>query len=208
MSQRYGEQWDEQGWEAELRQEDARMRAYLAELPQFIDLPGENDLLGRRMARHPELVPELQSWRMTMPEQDGDPEEDADFSFPADWRRRPVGELYNRLQVGAQGWCRIFSSRLDRATRAEGVEIIAAFGLLQGMVIDLIYMGDDEPSGLRLALLKRLHAGINRLCGRLQAVGRRHSELNASCQELVRQLEAALRLVTDLLLAARGTAAR
>lgn len=204
MRYRDGSELDEFGWEEELRQEDARLRAYLNELPRFIDLPGEDDILVRRMARHPELVPEVQPWQSTMPDHgdEGFDLED-DFAFPPDWRKRPEGGLYLGLQDASRQWCRVFASRLDRETRGEGVCLIAGFGLLIGMTIDLIYMEENERPPLRMALLKRLHAGIDRLSGHLHGIARRHSELNAVCLAQVDALRQLLQQVADLLIAGR-----
>ena len=54
--------WDEFDWERELRKDDGRIHTYLAELPSFIDLPGEEDLIYKRIQRHEELVPHGGVW--------------------------------------------------------------------------------------------------------------------------------------------------
>ena len=198
MRYRDGGDLDEFGWEEELRQEDARLRAYLNELPKFIDLPGEDDILVRRMAHHPELVSETPPWQSGGYEA-GDFDLDDDFGFPADWRRRPGADIYLGLQGAAQQWCRVFASRLDRDTRGEGLRIIAVYGLLIGLAIDLIYMEEEEMPALKVALLKRLQAGFNQLCGQLQGIAHRHSELSISCRSQGDQLQELRRLTLDLM---------
>jgi len=198
MRYRDGGDLDEFGWEEELRQEDARLRAYLNELPKFIDLPGEDDILVRRMARHPELVSEPQPWPQEGFGQ-GDFDPDDDFDFPTDWRRRPGADIYLALQEAAQQWCRVFASRLGRDTRGAGLRVIALYGLVIGYAVDLIYMEEDEMPPLKVALLKRIHAGCNQLCGLLLELGQRDSDLSMACRGQAEKLQEMRQQTVDLM---------
>ena len=51
------EKWNEFDWELELRKDDARVCAYAADLPKYIDLPDEDGVIMTRIQKHPELAP-------------------------------------------------------------------------------------------------------------------------------------------------------
>ena len=48
------DQWDEFAWEKELKKDDRRIEAYMQELPRYIDLPSEDDLIMKRVMEKPE----------------------------------------------------------------------------------------------------------------------------------------------------------
>ena len=73
------EKWNEFDWELELRKDDARVNAYAADLPKYIDLPDEDGVIMNRMRKRSDLAPAGGDWSKLGPvpyDRDDDGEDD------------------------------------------------------------------------------------------------------------------------------------
>ena len=88
------EKWNEFDWELELRKDDARVNAYAADLPKFIDLPDEDGVIMNRMRKRPDLAPAGGDWSKLGPvpydrdddEEDEDEEDEDILPEPKEWK--------------------------------------------------------------------------------------------------------------------------
>jgi len=189
---------DEFSWECEFRREDSRINAYLAELPRFIDLPDEDGILIRQMTRNPELHRDVVGWDAWGMSLDMDPDED--FIFPADWQDREAAEIFKRLQPVAVEWCRLFASRLEGGeSLTAGIRAVCLYGQLLSLTTDIIDLKPGEMPELKIALLKRFHAGINSLCGIMHGIVSEQSSMLIPCRSQLSRLQALRKQAVDLL---------
>ena len=101
--------WNEFEWERELRKDERRVQYYFSELPHFIDLPEEEEIILKKMKNNPELVSAGDNFEdignaMFFDE----PEEDLFLSD--DWVHKDGAKLYMQLSKLASQW----SIALDR----------------------------------------------------------------------------------------------
>lgn len=158
--------WNEFDWEKLFREEDGRIQAYMKDLPLFIDLPGEDDILMSRVTdsqNDMDLADILSEYYFD--EFDND---ENDFVATEKWQDRHSGETYQELLGIASCWCRIYSSKAaDNHDSAKDLTIICMFGMLLSKVL-YIMETPDELKPLLAAHWKRLGSGINKLIGIMQ----------------------------------------
>ena len=96
--------WDEFEWEKEIRKDELRIARYFKTLPGCLDLPGEDDMIFRRLMEQPELVPSgvRDPHRISM--FDFENNDDEDFTDDSRSRRRNAFEGLRRLENLAAEW--------------------------------------------------------------------------------------------------------
>jgi hypothetical protein len=143
-------------WEREFRRIDARVAACMAELPSVIDLPGEDELLRKRVAKKkPEVA--IGSWEFPRQGNDADFE---DIGFPENWRDLDGADIYTIAENLAGNWCRGLAVALPPSSREIAIEILCRHGKFLGYSVDLVDAARDDDSGIRVAICKRLAAEI------------------------------------------------
>lgn len=154
----YGDQnnMNEFYWEHEFRKDDARISSCMREIPAVVDLPGENELLMKRVQKQPEYVKNMQGWNDSFFE---DIFEFDDIPFPENWREGEGADIYYKLERLMEQWCRFFA---DDSTE-QSLKIICYYGNIMGFAIDLVDFGEEKMPGLKIALCKRIYAGISNI---------------------------------------------
>ncbi len=190
------ERWDEYQWEAELRREDARVNAYLAELPSFVDLPEESDLVLKRLERKPELVQEVRLW------QDADWDCDDDADEPGDdYQDRDGGDIYSELCVLSTACSRVVSSLPPGSNVVEGIQAVCEYGRLISWALDIFDLHKSELPALKIALCKRLGSGVNNLVGLLERISEKVPACRTELTAQVARLHKLRQITLDLQLA-------
>jgi len=139
-------------WEREFRRIDARLAACMAEIPSVLDLPGEEELLKRRLAKK---RPEFASGKWELPKPIDAAEFD-DLGFPDDWRKREGADIYIAAETLCGNWARGMSVALPVSSRGVAIEILCRHGKILGYAVDLIDSSREEDAGIQIALCKRL----------------------------------------------------
>ncbi len=201
------ENWNEFDWELELRRDDARVNAYAADLPKYIDLPDEDGVIMNRMRKRPDLAPAGGDWSKLGPvpydrgedEEDEDGEED--FRQESSWKKTPCAPVYRTTGRLVRDWCAFYASAGERGLLVPTMRILCLYGKLlarSGDMIDMALDPEDPPSSrpLKIALCKRLLADVNTLMGELFKLHAFSREAERKCQEH----EDALTRLHDLLL--------
>lgn len=180
--------WNEFQWEAEIRKDELRISRYFKALAGCLDLPGEEDLIYKRLMAQPELVPTgVDASAAVMRDifegaQAGDEEEEGEWEGSGgDWRRKPGAEACRRIEYLAGEW-NVLAAALEtpeRMVRALGVSCL--FGKLLSRVYSLTDGDGDAPPSLRVSLLKRVLADINDLLG---ALGQWNADRHVSRERL------------------------
>jgi len=158
---------DEFFWECEFRKDDVRIHSCMREIPAVIDLPEEDELLQKRLQKQPEYAKNLNSL------EDSGLEEFLDFEdilFPDNWRERDGASLYGEIEQLMKNWAAFYASQLDEKYNSPGMQILCLYGKIMGFSIDLVDAGEEKMPGLKIALCKRLLAGINNIAAISSAI--------------------------------------
>ena len=169
--------WNEFDWELELKKDDARISTYLQELPRYIDLPSEDAVIMKHIQERPELVPFGGDYRDSSLAGlfDGNADYEKEVSFGEDWQKRDGAEFYIVLGRLARLWAQHFALLSGRDETVAGMRILALYGKLMARSADIIDMDEEEYPALRIAIVKRLLADVNRLLGEFRLFGSRFS---------------------------------
>jgi hypothetical protein len=161
--------WSEFEWERELQRDERRINSYFGELPTYIDLPGEEDVIIKKLMSRPELVPAGKEWPGPF---FGGSDEDPDGFFDfGDWRYEKDAGLINSLQTMAFDWNRCFAADVSDRYFATGMSITCLFGKLMSRTVELLSAGEELPQ-LSRCLCKHLCSDINDLIGLLRKMKR------------------------------------
>ena len=154
----YSDHWSESQWENEFRMDEQRISRYYRELPGCLDLPGEDDLIRRKLAQAEPVSAAAEKPREWNFFSDEDDEESTD----GDWRSRPGAEACRRAEYLASCWNRIASDFPDRLFPAA-----LATSCRFGKILELIYTfsdNSDAPAAMRIGLIKHI---VGEICGLL-----------------------------------------
>ena len=149
---------DEFYWEREFRKDDARIQSCMHEIPAVIDLPEEDELLMKRLQKQPEYA------RNTQKIDEPGFEDFLDFEdilFPENWREREGASIYGRIEHLMKEWAGVYASQITEKDNTAGIRILCIYGKIMGFSIDLVDAGEEKMPGLKIALCKRIIAGIN-----------------------------------------------
>ncbi len=157
------EHWNEKDWERELRRDDERIAAYFRELPQYIDLPAEDDIIYHSLRKQKRLVPADGYWHNVPPPDDPEEWDDGDAHSREEWLKREGASSYLRCGNIARRIAAVYAA--GQTGMAEAVFLI---GRTMARLADIISMEDGEMPAMRVALAKRFNADINRITGLLK----------------------------------------
>ncbi len=197
------ENWTEFEWELELRKDDARVSAYIEDLPKFIDLPDEDGIIMRRMKKRPELTPSNGDWENLGPVPYSD-DDDGDWSNAADdapgsssqdddrredsddWQNADGGKVYHSCSLLARDWVVFSSCRTTPELREPIMAVTCRYGKILARSADLVEMSleslapDDDSlpavPNLRIAVCKRLLGELNKLLCELDSLAARNAD--------------------------------
>ena len=174
--------WSEFDWEREIRKDDSRISAYIAELPKYIDLPGEDSILMRSIKRRLGSEKDDEDWGPVPYDESGENQEDFPFPNSENWKSEPGGPVYHNCSVLARDFAMGASAGDHEAVRGRVMRILTLYGQLMARSADLIDMsleiqtaameGEpcDVPQNLRIAVVKRLLAYQNKLTEELRLI--------------------------------------
>ena len=161
--------WDEFEWEKEIRKDELRIARYFKTLPGCLDLPGEDDMIFRRLMEQPELVPSGVRDPHRISIFDFENNDDEDFSDDGRSRRRGGFEGLRRLENLASEWNLLVASMLDERFFPRALAVTCAFGKLLSRVLNFSDVEESSDTRtLRISLAKRILADINELSLRLE----------------------------------------
>lgn len=178
---------DEFYWEREFRKDDARMNSCMQEIPGVVDLPGEDELLMKRVQKQPEYAKENQQWNESFLE---DFFEFDDMTFPENWRENEGADIYSKLEKLTEEWCRIFASE----SSAQKLKILCYYGNIMGFAIDLVDFGGEKLPGLKIALCKRIYNGLNNVLCAVSEIERKNRKISRHKDKLLKLRQDVLNL--------------
>lgn len=170
MSDAFKDHWNEFQWEKELRKDDARVAAYMQELPLYIDLPSEDEVIMKHIQEKPGLVPADGNLAGTFLDNMFNDEEEAEIDLSDDWQKRDGADFYVAASRLARMWALYFAKDISAEVTLFGMRILCLYGELMARSGDLIDMEDEEYLALRIAICKRLLRIVNDLMGEFRTL--------------------------------------
>lgn len=164
MSSFMKDKWNEFDWEKELKKDDKRIAAYMEELPRYIDLPSEDDVIMKRILEKPELIPADPNLALDSLD-DFFPEEEDPSPITEDWKTQPGSDFYMAASRLSRMWAQSYAGDTSEPVAVHGIRILCLYGEIMARTWDLIDMEDEDYPALRIALCKRLLVNVNALMG-------------------------------------------
>lgn len=178
------EQWSEFDWERELRKDDERVSSYFRELPDYIDLPGEDEMIYRRIQRKKEPVSHGADWPFhSLDGADNDFEGPDDYEddspeaeeerrrWDEEWQKREGAATYIHCGKIARELAALFAADIKGSvSSAKLMSALCLTGKIMARTTDLIELEKGELPALRIALCKRLASDANQLLGILNEI--------------------------------------
>jgi len=198
--------WNEFEWEREFRRDENRIHYYFKVLPYFLDLPGEEDIILKKMKLNPELVSQNDNWDDIAPSLFYDDYEEEQFFLNDDWAQKDNAKLYLQLVKLASQWNILFASELKATALAAGLHITCLYGRALAYAAEMIDADDEENiTAFMLCLEKRLHRELNRIIGKLHELAALQPELKDQLDSYVNHLQSIREKLLDLLFQTRKT---
>lgn len=149
-------------WEREIRKDEARINTYLNELNKFLDLPDEENLIMKKLQRNPELIPNNAALSNINFSGFSEDDED-DFLSPEELQKKEGADIYMQMQKLAYHWNNVFAAELKPECIPSGMAITCTYGKLLARLADVLDVGQDGLSNLRIALCKRVISELSEL---------------------------------------------
>lgn len=163
MDWSFRDNWDEYKWTKEIRKDELRISGYFRTLKSCLDLPGEEDMIFKRLMSQPELVPTgVTDPLRTLKNELEQFEEDSEESFALENRRRNTFEPARRVERLAVEWNLLAASQIA----VEDFRIVLAVTCSLGKLLSRIYnfMETEEAANtlsLRISLLKHILSDLS-----------------------------------------------
>ena len=183
MSEFQSKPFDEFQWEKELKKDDRRIAAYMQELPRYIDLPSEDELIMKRIMTRKELLPlpggalSADSPDELFPEEEPSPVTD-------DWQNQPGSEFYIAGCRLGRMWALAMASDFSDEATLHGTRILCLYGSIMARTWDLINMEEENeaPPTLQIALCKRLLNAVNDLMGEFLVLAEKDCKIASNAE--------------------------
>ncbi len=161
-------EWNEYDWEREIKRDELRIDGYFKALPRYLDMPGEDEAIYRKLQSQKELAPAHGgNWQWPAPgrwEDDGDDNNAmSEEEIAADLRSRFGFELFARSERAMREWNAISVLELPVET---ALYTAALYGKMLSRIYNMLELdGDEGAVGLRKALLRRIAADAGTIAG-------------------------------------------
>lgn len=163
MDWSFRDNWDEYTWAKEIRKDELRISGYFRTLKSCLDLPGEEEMIFKRLMSQPELVPTgvtdpLRTLKAEMEQF----EEDSEENSALENRRRNTFEPARRVEKLALEWNLLAASQISFQHTRSILAATCAFGKLLSRIYNFMET-EDAPNTLplRKTLLKHILSDLN-----------------------------------------------
>ena len=154
--------WSEFKWEKYLRKNDTRISIFFQELPRYIDLPGEVEILEQKVFRQ---IPADLVWdevldipgnQFSGDDNDSDDGSENDSDLIEDWNRREGAEIFIITgQLSHMVTCLLAESQTERLTLFY-VQALTVLGKIMAQMQIVMELEPENRTQLRTAVLKRV----------------------------------------------------
>lgn len=158
---------DEFYWERVFRGMDDQLAARMGEISSVLDLPGEEELLDKRVGKKTGDFPFAGRWDSS----GQDMERDHDIPPNGDWRNGDGADVYATIERISGDWLRALATALPMSSRPAATTILCRHGKLLGYAMDFLdaeWNGADDSTAIKVALCKRLVAETEAIFSELE----------------------------------------
>lgn len=172
MDWSFRNKWSEFDWEREIRKDELRIASYFKTLGTCLDLPGEEEMIFKRLMSQPDLVPT----GVANPESLTNPfeqlsEEEAAEEWDETLHKRGNFEGLRRLEKLSSEWNLLVAHQMPESSFLAALNVTCHFGKLLSRITNFVDVEDVvENRSLRISLLKRSLADLNELIASLENV--------------------------------------
>ena len=164
MDWSFRQNWDEFAWSKEIRKDELRIAGYFRALPSCLDLPGEDEMIFKKLMNQPEMVPTgvTDPHRMLKSEFEH-PEDEAEWDEERrENRRRNPFEAARKVENLAREWNLLAASSYQAQSFKSGLRGGCILGKLLSRIYNFEETDDAEENiPLRIGLLKRILSDLN-----------------------------------------------
>jgi hypothetical protein len=158
------QKWTEHNWEEELKREDTKISAYLNELPLYLDLPNEEDIIFHKLNEKNIPLHDLPLWE--------DMDDDLDFInefSPGVKKEDSVNSKFYYNIGNLTTAINIFVSTESNISNSISLNLLYLLGKLMSLQVDIAQTPSSDLPNLKTALLKRQISTINKIIGILNS---------------------------------------
>lgn len=157
-------------WERLLREDDERVNKYFNELPRYMDLPGEDNLIVEKIRKDGIPVPEPGRYGDYAADFLSDAE-GGDFLNPdAERFKREGTDIYLLAGKITRELAIIFSEEKNPFDSRLLARILCILGRIMARSNDIVELVDPEFKSFKIAICKRLGYDINTITGILESL--------------------------------------
>lgn len=192
--------WNEFQWEKEIRKDELRINRYFQALRVCLDLPGEEEMIFKRLMSQQDLVPTGVEWsQQSLSEFYAQHDDEDEENPPDDFCHRAGYDLLRQLDRQAREWNVVFAAGLRGSFLREGLALTCRFGKLLSRFSNFIEIDDPEMRALKISLGKRVLADLNDIFGSLNMMMRRQKALQGPLMTIADNLQHVREATVDLL---------
>ena len=171
-------QWTILDWEEQFRMEEANICAYFEEIPKYVDLPDEDELIISKLKERKLLL-----------EDSALLESVSDFDFEEEFLEEELNagkssSLYYEIGKITESFCD-FLACSDNFDRFCGLGILYAAGRMISIHLNIVQLDDNEFPELKRALLKRQFFLLNKIIGFLEGEKLRIGRLSEQVEDFI-----------------------
>lgn len=171
-------QWTILDWEEQFRIEEANICAYFEEIPKYVDLPDEDELIISKL-KEKELLLEDSALLENI----------SDFDFEEEFLEEQLNagkasSLYYEIGENAESFCN-FLACSDSFDRFCGLGILYAAGRMVSIHSNIMQLDDNEFPELKRALFKREFFLLNKILGLLENEKLRTGSLSEQIENFI-----------------------
>ena len=195
--------WNEFQWEREFRKDENRIHYYFQELPHFIDLPEEEEIILKKMKLNPELVSQNDNWDDFAPSFYGDDQDD-DIFISDDWVQKDTAKIYMQLAKLATQWNITMTAELTPQFQAVGLHITCLYGRALAYTAELLDADNEDAPGFTISIGKRLLREFNLVMGQFSQLAQMQPQLSEQLVSYVNHLQSLREKLLNLIFQARA----
>ncbi len=165
-------------WEKEIKRDDERILSYFTALPNYLDLPGEEEAIFHSIAEQRELAPvHGNNWVRGADDSDEELSNDSIDEMISLFRSNPGFALLSQLQRSAAEW-NAFSVKFFSASSSKDIlRICCLYGIVLSRVSNYMQVVENNaPTGLQRSILKRILKELNELSGIFLELDKTHGQ--------------------------------
>ncbi|HPN84211.1 MAG TPA: hypothetical protein PK821_02640 [Victivallales bacterium] len=185
---KFPEKYSEFEWEEIFRADEEKIRKYMEELPRYIHVPGEDEIVLRR-AFGTELPPECEE------ESDGE----GHVQDEENWRNRKGSEILKRLLILSKNWLMIQNAALSGKERELGFKASASLAMATGRMMTAIN-ARSEYRNFSLAHCKRIRSDLSGVESLFRKIQNARTDTKRMITEQVNSLSEISEMITDWIL--------